>query len=150
MSYERSVIRRRIEASFNRRDSYYGDYRGERVTYFIGDSCGNVKIGTTTTGGVIDRVKALQTANPNPLRLLGVFRAKEFKEKALHAMFENCRIRGEWFSLFPDISGFLAENMRNNLARKFIQQQYGTRGGVSKKVVAIGNESDKVNLSATS
>jgi len=64
--------------------------------YFISDGLGT-KIGTSTD--VEQRLRALQTANPRKLTLLGVLPGGKNLEKQLHKHFAHKRTRGEWFEL---------------------------------------------------
>lgn len=67
------------------------------VTYVIGiDGLPFVKIGHTTKPPE-ERLKSLQTGSPMDLRLLCIVRGDW--ESALHAHFDDYRIRGEWFDL---------------------------------------------------
>jgi hypothetical protein len=52
---------------------------------------------------------ALQTGNPNPLRLLGHLCGSRTHEKLLHSRFTQFRIQGEWFSraISADIQSML-------------------------------------------
>lgn len=68
----------------------------ECFVYFI--QCapfGPVKIGSSANPA--NRIRDIQTASPHELRLLCVAVGSERDEKALHAVFAQERIRGEWF-----------------------------------------------------
>ena len=53
------------------------------------------KIGFSKNAGA--RVAELQTASPDPLRLLRVVKGSKADEKALHAALHTFAVRGEWF-----------------------------------------------------
>lgn len=65
---------------------------------------GLFKIGKTTTG-VDERIKALQTGCPYPLRLYNAIPTyfPERLEKLLHTMLKEYRQAGEWFAVTPTI-----------------------------------------------
>ena len=72
-----------------------------KSVYFIADDCAKaVKIGVARSPA--RRLRDLQVANPNKLRLLYVLKGKEQEfETKLHSLFSAHRLRGEWFSLAP-------------------------------------------------
>jgi hypothetical protein len=63
--------------------------------YFVQGILGAIKIGTTTD--MPARIDALQTANPEKLKVLGWCPGGHRVERALHRRFARHRIRGEWF-----------------------------------------------------
>ncbi len=71
--------------------------------YFIRDSVAQtVKIGKTGINNAPQRLKQLQTGNPNQLTLVRTIPTKThadaFKlEKELHQTYSNSHYRGEWF-----------------------------------------------------
>lgn len=66
--------------------------------YFIQEGFnGPIKIGYAHTD-VASRMKSMQTANSNELRLLGTVPAKVYDERFWHARFQADRVRGEWFA----------------------------------------------------
>lgn len=98
--------------------------------YFISDSVDigrKVKIGRS--GNIDQRLKNLQTGNPNELFVLGYIYSGDDRalEKEFHRRFADRRGRGEWFNigadeLLPDLKaagsmGFLS---RSHIAYEFI------------------------------
>ena len=73
----------------------------DKSVYFIADDCAKaVKIGVARSP--TRRLRDLQVANSNKLRLLYVLKGKEQEfETKLHSLFSAHRLRGEWFSLAP-------------------------------------------------
>lgn len=72
--------------------------------YFIQQGTdGPIKIGSSVDPQA--RLRALQTANPHPLRLLAKAPGDVRDERALHERFSEHRINGclEWFSPAPDL-----------------------------------------------
>ena len=66
--------------------------------YFVRSGVvGPVKIGWSA-GDVIARVKALQTAHPQKLRLIRVLDGAKSDERAMHGKFSALRQNGEWFN----------------------------------------------------
>lgn len=63
--------------------------------YFIRDGHGLVKIGSATDPR--RRLQSLQIGNPSALVLAAVFDGNVLEEKALHRLFAEFRVRGEWF-----------------------------------------------------
>ena len=55
------------------------------------------KIGKTTLDSLEDRISALQTGNPEKLKLLAVIDGYSEVEEALHAKHSEFKVRGEWF-----------------------------------------------------
>lgn len=69
------------------------------VVYVIGSPAFRpVKIGK---GHALERLDSFQCASPFPLELLWTTPGALHLERALHARFEEYRVRGEWFE-FPD------------------------------------------------
>lgn len=69
----------------------------ETWIYFIEDTCsGATKIGVANDPQ--GRLNALQTANPNPLRLRALFYAPASLEQILHRELDEDRVGGEWFA----------------------------------------------------
>jgi hypothetical protein len=76
--------------------------------YFIretGDD-GHIKIGTTA-GSPHVRLRALQTANPRPLELLGAIPGDASVERKLHERFSHLRLAGEWFRSSQELTSFI-------------------------------------------
>lgn len=72
--------------------------------YFIGDQIGSIKIGVAQD--VSRRVKELQTANPNKLRVIMCLHVPRIDhayaiETEIHKMFSHYRKNGEWFEERP-------------------------------------------------
>jgi len=69
--------------------------------YFIQREDGPVKIGYSRTAqGALHRLRDLQAASPEPLRVMRVVIATRHLERRLHLRFAAQRISGEWFA--PD------------------------------------------------
>lgn len=65
--------------------------------YFIQRADGPVKIGCAVD--VFQRMAALQTASPEPLRLIGVIPLGGYSmERYLHQALAQDRLKGEWFA----------------------------------------------------
>jgi hypothetical protein len=78
------------------------------VVYFIqAGSSGPIKIGKANKLG--GRVRGLQTANAEDLRLLGSVPGGLPKEAELHERFAPLRIRGEWFRPESELLSYVAE-----------------------------------------
>lgn len=83
------------------------DHLGPWV-YFIretGDD-GHIKIGTTTASPHV-RLRALQTANPRPLELIGAIPGDATVERSLHERFAHLRLTGEWFKSSQELVTFI-------------------------------------------
>ncbi|MBX9594075.1 MAG: GIY-YIG nuclease family protein [Roseomonas sp.] len=63
--------------------------------------CGPVKIGFTT--GIEHRLSSLQTASPEPLRVIRMFHGTRKDERRLHASLAMHRLNGEWFKPVPEV-----------------------------------------------
>lgn len=66
---------------------------------------GPIKIGVTTN--LKQRIKDLQTSNPEKLYLIAAIYEHPELELYLHKQFKKYHIRGEWFEPGPDIFGYL-------------------------------------------
>lgn len=77
---------------------------GARV-YFITDGSGHVKIGWAVNVG--NRLAELQSGNPNQLILMASVPGGCSVERDLHRRFAGHRVRGEWFTLAPEIADFI-------------------------------------------
>lgn len=72
------------------------EYKGGDDLYFIRQgSLGPIKIGRAAC--VKARLRNLQCANPEPLKLLAVIEKGGWQENFWHAVFGMWRIKGEWF-----------------------------------------------------
>lgn len=60
------------------------------------------KIGYTCGRKADSRIKNMQTGNPYPITLVGLWEGSMNDEAALHAQFAHRRLHGEWFSLTAD------------------------------------------------
>lgn len=78
------------------------------MVYFIEAlEVGLIKIGFSASA-VDDRLRALQTASPLTLALLGAIPGEREDEQALHRAFAHARARGEWFDPLSDLVDHLA------------------------------------------
>ncbi len=80
------------------------------IVYFIQDTVKtDVKIGFCLRRPE-KRLAALQTGNPNPLRLVGHVAGSERHERRLHKLFAGCHLHGEWFTsaVLADVGEILA------------------------------------------
>lgn len=59
------------------------------------DQSGHIKIGHSTD--VLRRISQLQTGNSRRLRLVTIIAGQQSHERALHRVFSDRRIVGEWF-----------------------------------------------------
>jgi hypothetical protein len=67
--------------------------------YLISDGT-FTKVGYSTNPHA--RVKQLQTAHPNPLKIVALFEAERDMEVLLHEELEAYHVRGEWYRLDED------------------------------------------------
>jgi hypothetical protein len=75
------------------------------IVYFIqAGARGPIKIGLTSD--VRRRLFSLQTASPQPLRLLGGIPGGQGLERALHRELAAHHIKGEWFRPAPEVRRF--------------------------------------------
>lgn len=70
---------------------------------------GPVKIGHSTREGVTNRLRTLQTGNAQQLVIRALFSGGMWLEKALHEFFAESRLKGEWFSLTPELLAMCPE-----------------------------------------
>jgi len=82
--------------------------RPQELVYFIVDDAQQVvKIGYSTTPE--KRLQALQTSNPNPLRIAAVTVGGWEAEQRLHTYYAPWRRAGEWFELTPELQAHIDE-----------------------------------------
>ncbi|WP_163836928.1 GIY-YIG nuclease family protein [Spartinivicinus ruber] len=80
--------------------------KGVSYIYFVqAGEDGLIKIGRTKD--VQARMCSLNSASPVELKLLGVFKAKDYMEKILHEEFAKYRVKGEWFKPVEEIKNFI-------------------------------------------
>lgn len=73
------------------------DYKGNYI-YFIGTTLDRpVKVGISKNPWA--RCSELQTASPDKLSLLGIFRARIGRDSGIHQILKDFRQQGEWFAL---------------------------------------------------
>lgn len=76
------------------------------MIYFISaEPDGPIKIGYASNPK--KRIASLQTAHHQQLKLLKVIPGTLQAEAALHALFKNDRIKGEWFKRSPSLLSFI-------------------------------------------
>lgn len=66
--------------------------------YFIGDQMGGDTIKIGWSRDPVTRMQQLQTGNPMPLKFWGIVAASRMIEPALHLLFANSSVNGEWFT----------------------------------------------------
>lgn len=79
---------------------------GRGSVYFISDG-DTIKIGWS--GAPLSRLNELQGANSKPLNLLGSIRGSIEDEQAIHRMFRDLHIRGEWFRSARHLLAFIED-----------------------------------------
>jgi hypothetical protein len=77
------------------------------VVYFIADEDGYVKIGTAWSAA--SRLRDLQTASRQQLRILATMQGGHAEEAALHRRFASARLRGEWFQPVGELLQFIED-----------------------------------------
>lgn len=65
-----------------------------------------IKVGFCNPAGLQQRVTALQTGNPHPLRVLGHVQAHPLDELKAHSALAQDRLTGEWFAWTPRTATF--------------------------------------------
>ena len=76
-----------------------------------------IKIGIAKN--VERRLSSLQTSSPSKLKLLGTIKTESVNkarklEQSLHKTFNDCRIRGEWFSVHSELLEYIQQLSTNN------------------------------------
>jgi hypothetical protein len=91
----------------------YGQATG--FVYFIaaGDPIQHVKVGYTG-GDPRKRLKALQTANPHKLTILGFVLGNEDYERELHDVMRDYRLAGEWFEYTPHVERIIKGELESD------------------------------------
>ena len=85
----------------------------EGFVYFIlSEETGLVKIGVTTD--LRRRVRALQTASPVELKLMGKIIGNRWREERFHLVFREYRERGEWFRYEGEVRDFVEGLAKKN------------------------------------
>lgn len=78
-----------------------------RVYFIQSGHAGPIKIGYSTNP-VQQRLAALQTGHPEPLRVLAEVEGDRSVEADLHQRFRRHRMKGEWFRPDPELIAFIA------------------------------------------
>ena len=85
------------------------------MIYFITDgtkeAVGSIKIGYSKNS-CKNRIKALQTGNPNDLTPLWEYPGDKELEGRLHRFLSDFCIRGEWFQYNDEVKGLLSDFFR--------------------------------------
>jgi hypothetical protein len=79
----------------------------DRSVYFVTSDDRRVKIGLA--GNFDKRLRALQTSHPDELVPILVVPGSRRLEQAIHVAFQHLRLRGEWFTLEPELRQFIAK-----------------------------------------
>lgn len=78
-------------------ESSLGVLNGVSVVYFIQSACPNRFIKIGVSDDTRNRIAALQSASPYPLKLLHEIPGGVAEERAMHIRFGYLHFRGEWF-----------------------------------------------------
>jgi hypothetical protein len=85
----------------------YRERRPGDLVYFVQDTAsGYVKIGFTSKP-IEQRLRLLQTGNPNPLAILALAPGAPVEEHRLHRRFDSDRYRREWFKPSPALLDYI-------------------------------------------
>ena len=96
------------------------------IVYFVGNSeLSFVKIGKSTSDAFISRMSGLQCGNPYKLHIFAVITTGKTNqalkvEKRFHSLFQDFRIRGEWFHLTKDIIDALDSIIEDSFDNDFM------------------------------
>lgn len=74
-------------------------------TLYCVRSGAHIKIGHTTD--LARRLSELQVGSAHTLEVLLAIPGSAEDERCVHAQFDHCRVRGEWFSPSPDLIAWL-------------------------------------------
>lgn len=113
--------------------------------YFIQEDNerGRVKIGRTKY--LLKRFKAIQTASPSRLKLLGVVYGDAAMERALHERFRKCRVVNEWFECTDELAQYIQQNaVQVNLAKN---GQGGEKARVERSGLVDGEPGVSLGIS---
>ena len=92
---------------------YIPDAESGCCVYFVQQGAnGPIKIGRSNFSDIRVRVSSLQVGNPQKINLIGCFAAIPAYELVLHRIFEDARIRGEWYTPTQDLLDII-EMVRN-------------------------------------
>lgn len=87
------------------------------VVYFITtdqDASYPVKIGRSTNFLASSRLRQLQVGSPYRLEFFAAIRGGRADELALHALFANYHLRGEWFARSPELMAMVEKVRRDD------------------------------------
>lgn len=102
--------------------------RGRNMIYFVqAEIIGRIKIGHTSGDDAADRLAALQTACPVPLRLIATRPGGRRKERELHGRFAAARVCGEWFDPVPELVRYIGRLQGQAIRRKTTRLPRATR-----------------------
>jgi hypothetical protein len=104
--------------------------------YFV--QCGNA--GSIKIGWARDperRIAQLQTAQPSPLKMIGVLPGTQKAEREVQAMFAHGRMRGEWFKRSAVLEG---------VTRLLLEKGFPVRHAPKSRTITGQNARVKFNL----
>jgi hypothetical protein len=110
-----------------------------------------IKIGFTAADDVAQRMRQLQTGQPNKLSLLGSIAGDQDAERSLHAIFAAYRVSGEWFEGPAVFRQFLRYMIENNLPWSYSRAYGAFDAMLAEQSMRIEQlESEKANSPALS
>lgn len=120
----------------------------EKYIYFVQQGLnGNIKIGYSSD--LDSRIKALQTASPEKLRLLHKIPVESQEEETrIHNMFKDKQKTGEWFEYCSEIISFIEqdklerEEKKWNLVAQHIQEQESKIRQLEESLLESNNNYD--------
>jgi hypothetical protein len=100
--------------------------------YFVqsADGVGPIKIGFAQD--VDRRLAAIQTGSPVPLRVIAFFAARRTDGTALHQMFREHRLHGEWFIPVPELVAIVDQH-RSALAGEVHEAEADETRGILRQ-----------------
>jgi hypothetical protein len=88
--------------------------------YFITDG-ESIKVGWS--GNPKERMRALQTKHPLPLRSIATTPGSIGDEHAIHALFSDIRLNGEWFRSTPELLKFIDDYCHDGARIKALRRE---------------------------
>lgn len=114
------------------------------MVYFIQSSEGSIKIGYSQN--IQKRLKSLQTNHSSSLQLLGIIKGDKQKEKEIHNLFKNSRIKGEWFFPSYQVLKFIKENTTLDLVDSTDKIDHNNRYTTEQIVIKMGKDIETLRL----
>jgi hypothetical protein len=115
---DREILERHLAALAAERAKAFPDVALVYFVQQVGAVDAPVKIGTTRTRLLRQRLGAIQNGSPVKLEIVAAMLGDRQREQQLHREFAEHRLHGEWFAMNPALRALLIEEASASLVAK--------------------------------